>query len=106
MYPVNLMQETKQYKGVKLASGQDIFSQHLVMEPSSLFPSSVPSTLGHEGLDASKVNAKVARGICITSSSLQQDLSNIMVIFPPRCKNCTFFSYDHASTLITFMPNS
>lgn len=82
------MQETKHYKGVKLASGQEILSRNLVMEPSPTLPSvSFPLECGaSETSEKSNPEEKVARGICITSSSLQKDLSNILVIFPPRCK--------------------
>ncbi|ONK68764.1 uncharacterized protein A4U43_C05F15760 [Asparagus officinalis] len=76
-------EETKEYKGVNLASGQEILSQHLIVEPSSKVPSSVLLPLDHEGSNASNLSEKVARGVCVTSSSLKQDLSNILVIFPP-----------------------
>lgn len=62
-------------KGVRLGSGQDIFSHHLVVNPSFTIPrhsvSSVPK-------------GKVARAVCITSSSLKSDVSNFLVVYPPR----------------------
>lgn len=77
-----LLDEEKQYKGVKLASGQEIYSQQLVVEPSFTVPSSVspPS----EVFNVSSISEKVARGVCITNRSIHQDLSNILMIFPPK----------------------
>ena len=98
------MQKLEKYKGVKLASGQEIFSQHLIIDSSSTIPSVLPP-LEREGLNASNLTQKVARGVCIASSSLQRDLSNILVIFPPRCKiYSSLFSYDHAFRMIIYMP--
>jgi len=98
------MQKLEKYKGVKLASGQEIFSQHLIIDSSSTIPSVLPP-LEREGLNASNLTQKVARGVCIASSSLQRDLSNILVIFPPRCKiYASLFTYDHAFRMIIYMP--
>lgn len=33
---------------------------------------------------------KVVRSICITDKSLKPDLSTLMVVFPPQCKNFMF----------------
>ncbi|KAK1306806.1 hypothetical protein QJS10_CPA10g00025 [Acorus calamus] len=88
--------ETRQYKGVRLSSGQDIFSHHLVMDPSfiaqhSLFSTNasshhedpeVPKAKECQGLSSS--TTKVARAICITKGSIRPDSSNLLVIFPPR----------------------
>ncbi|XP_008796394.2 rab escort protein 1 [Phoenix dactylifera] len=77
--------ESGQYKGVRLASHQDIFSHHLVMEPSFQVPSSVAhSNIVGEGLNASNLTGYVARGVCITSGPIQQGSSNILVVFPPK----------------------
>ncbi|XP_061972699.1 rab escort protein 1-like [Populus nigra] len=77
------------YKGIRLASGQDIFSQKLVLDPSFTLasPSASPSDLLHESfnfLSTRDVKGKVARGICITRNSLKPDMSNLLVVYPPR----------------------
>jgi hypothetical protein len=82
----SLDQEKKRYIGTRLASGQDILCQQLILDPSFQIPSlDMPS-------DASDSNSprKVARGICITSSSIKQGKSSVLVVFPPKCKNCYF----------------
>ena len=84
-------QDSGSYKGVRLASGQDIFSQKLVLDPSFTLasPSTSPSDLLHESfnfLSTRDVKGKVARGICITRNSLKPDTSNLLVVYPPRCK--------------------
>lgn len=77
------------YKGIRLASGQDIFSLKLVLDPSITVPSSSASPLGSlcesfHFLCTRDVKQKVARGICITRSSLKPDISNFLVVYPPR----------------------
>ncbi|KAJ6918232.1 rab proteins geranylgeranyltransferase component A 2-like isoform X2 [Populus alba x Populus x berolinensis] len=77
------------YKGVRLSSGQDIFSQKLVLDPSFTLasPPTSPSDLLHESfnfLSTRDVKGKVARGICITRNSLKPDTSNLLVVYPPR----------------------
>ncbi|KAG2701097.1 hypothetical protein I3760_06G029000 [Carya illinoinensis] len=81
---------TGHYKGVRLSSGQDLFSQQLVLDPSYIvslpFASSPPEPL-KESLKVSDnrdVKWKLARGICITGSSLRADTSNLLVVYPPR----------------------
>ncbi|CAL9182551.1 unnamed protein product [Musa hybrid cultivar] len=77
--------ETGKYKGVKLASGQDIFSHQVVMDPSFEVPSSIsPPNVACEGLNASSLPGRVAKGVCITGSSILPDSSNVLVIFPPK----------------------
>ncbi|XVF56454.1 hypothetical protein PTKIN_Ptkin06aG0121900 [Pterospermum kingtungense] len=78
------------YKGVRLASGQDIFSKKLIIDPSFTVPLPVGSSLPHplqEKLPLSSLKddrVKVARGICITKASLKPDMSNFLVVYPPR----------------------
>ncbi|CAK7324268.1 unnamed protein product [Dovyalis caffra] len=77
------------YKGVRLASGQDIFSQKLVLDPSVTLtsPSASPSDLLHDSfrfLSIRDIKGKVARGIYITRSSLKPDTSNFLAVYPPR----------------------
>ncbi|KAL4577784.1 hypothetical protein LXL04_013897 [Taraxacum kok-saghyz] len=65
------------YKGVKLVSGQELTSNKLVMEP-SLTIAKFPSE------SVQSVSNKLARGICIANTSLKPDISNCLVIYPPR----------------------
>ncbi|XP_042417580.1 rab escort protein 1-like isoform X2 [Zingiber officinale] len=76
--------ETGGCKGIKLASGQDIFSQQVVLDSSFEVPSSMlPSNIVDKKLN-SYSSYKVARGVCITTSSILPDSSNVLVIFPPK----------------------
>ncbi|XP_068649018.1 rab escort protein 1 isoform X2 [Aristolochia californica] len=89
-----LYQERSHYKGVRLASGQDIFSHQLLMDPSIAIPSFVSSSMSdlkYEEFDGSnsgeaskKKVTKVARGVCITSVSVMADFPNLLIVFPPR----------------------
>ncbi|XVF18144.1 hypothetical protein REPUB_Repub10bG0187000 [Reevesia pubescens] len=78
------------YKGVRLASGQDIFSKKLILDPSSMVPLPAGSSPPHplQGkLPLSSVRddtRKVARGVCITKTSLKPDILNFLVVYPPR----------------------
>ncbi|KAJ8774696.1 hypothetical protein K2173_017142 [Erythroxylum novogranatense] len=77
------------YKGVRLASGQDLFSCKLILDPSLKIqsPSVSPSDPLHgslKSLSMRDVKRKVARGICITRWSLKSDESNLMVVYPPQ----------------------
>ncbi|KAJ8767205.1 hypothetical protein K2173_013602 [Erythroxylum novogranatense] len=77
------------YKGVRLASGQDLFSCKLILDPSLKIqsPSVSPSDPLHgslKSLSMRDVKRKVARGICITRRSLKSDVSNLMVVYPPQ----------------------
>ncbi|KAF4365494.1 hypothetical protein G4B88_025673 [Cannabis sativa] len=77
--------ESGQYKGVRLASGQDLFSNQLVLDPTftvPCLPEPLRGTL--EGLNLRDVKGKVARGICVTTSSLKADVVNFLVMYPPR----------------------
>ncbi|XP_043721508.1 rab escort protein 1-like [Telopea speciosissima] len=80
---VLLDKESRRYKGVRLASGQDLFSHELVMDPS--FTVSLPSLLSpSSNLQHENAEGKVARGICVIRGSIKPDLSNLLVVFPPR----------------------
>ncbi|KAM7516021.1 hypothetical protein LguiA_005604 [Lonicera macranthoides] len=78
------------YKGIKLSSGQEIFSHQLVLDPSFTVPSSLadsPSNILRESsfiFGQRDVKGKVARGICITNSSVKPDVSSCLVFYPPR----------------------
>ncbi|CAN1267033.1 Rab escort protein 1 [Linum perenne] len=77
------------YKGIKLASGQELFSDKLVLDPAftisspGITPSDPPCKSLHL-LTIQNVKSKVVRGICITKSSLKTDISNLLVLYPPR----------------------
>ncbi|KAJ4954284.1 hypothetical protein NE237_011067 [Protea cynaroides] len=80
---VLLDKESRHYKGVRLASGQDLFSHELVMDP--CFTVRLPSLLSpSSNLQYENTEGKVARGICIIRGSINPDLSNLLVVFPPR----------------------
>ncbi|KAK8517688.1 hypothetical protein V6N13_127845 [Hibiscus sabdariffa] len=78
------------YKGVRLASGQDIFSQKLILDPT--FKVTLPSGLSPPPPLQAKLpffsqkddRGRIARGICITMTSLKPDMSNFLVVYPPR----------------------
>ncbi|KAF5735888.1 hypothetical protein HS088_TW14G00017 [Tripterygium wilfordii] len=73
------------FKGIRLASGQDIFSQKLVLDPALTVPlSSASSLVGHQHVSLKDCSGKVARAICITRRALKPDISNCLVIYPPR----------------------
>ncbi|KAK2966845.1 hypothetical protein RJ640_027804 [Escallonia rubra] len=82
--------DTGSYKGVKLASGQELFSHRLVLDPSFKVPlplaNSPPASLQNSShvVGLRDVQGKVARGICITRSSLKPNVSSCLVICPPR----------------------
>ena len=79
---LKILQCTGHYKGVRLSSGQDLFSHQLILDPS--FIVQLPLASSPPGLGS--IKRKVARGICITKSSLRPETSNFLVVYPPRCK--------------------
>lgn len=79
------------YKGVKVASGQDLYSHQLILDPSFMIPSPLPSSTDYsierlQMLSQREVKRTVARGICVTKSSIKPDVYNCLVVYPPRCK--------------------
>ncbi|KAL2513953.1 Rab escort protein [Forsythia ovata] len=76
------------YKGVKLVSGQELFSPQLILAPSFTITSPLAPFSSHKlsshDLDLQDVKEKVARAICITTNSLKPDVANCVVFFPPR----------------------
>ncbi|CAN6456360.1 unnamed protein product [Victoria cruziana] len=88
--------ESGLYKGIKLASGQQLSSKHLVLDPSFRIPALALNCSSDgqnnenqrlyvevaEGVQCFK--RKVARAVCVTSKSLQSDLSNILLVIPPK----------------------
>ncbi|KAG9446882.1 hypothetical protein H6P81_013010 [Aristolochia fimbriata] len=85
-----ISREGSHYKGVRLASGQDICSHQLVVDPSIGVPSLVSTSMSEEfdGSNSGKANndnvMKVARAVCITSISVMADFRNLLIVFPPR----------------------
>ncbi|CAL0331665.1 unnamed protein product [Lupinus luteus] len=78
------------YKGVRLASGQNLYSHQLILDPSitissppSFFPRDFP-TERLQMLSDRDIKGMVARGICITRSSIKPDVSNLSIVYPPR----------------------
>ncbi|GMI68957.1 Rab escort protein [Hibiscus trionum] len=82
--------DTGCYKGVRLTSGQDIFSQKLILDPT--FKVTLPSGSSPSPPLQAKFpffspkddRGKIVRGICITKASLKPDMSNFLVVYPPR----------------------
>lgn len=82
-------QEKKHFLGARLASGQDILCQQLIIDASYKIPTlDVP----FDGSDS----WKVVRGVCIISKSVKQGSSNVLVIFPPKCKDNYSFTCVYA----------
>ncbi|GAB2282492.1 hypothetical protein Dimus_017035 [Dionaea muscipula] len=73
------------YKGITLASGQDIFSHQLVLDPNYVV-SQASASLPDLPVDRTAIDfkGKIARGICITRQPLNSDASNLLVVYPPR----------------------
>ncbi|XP_062208296.1 rab escort protein 1-like [Phragmites australis] len=74
------VEDKKHFVGARLASGQDILCQQLILDPSYKIPT---LDMPCDGSD-SNLPRKVARGICIISKSVKQDSSNVLVVFPPK----------------------
>lgn len=85
------LQGSGNYKGVKLASGQELFSHNLILAPSFVIPSAMVDSSAHclqdDSFDFSgeDVKEKLVKGICIAKCSLKPDVANCLVFFPPRC---------------------
>ncbi|XP_010553407.1 PREDICTED: rab escort protein 1 [Tarenaya hassleriana] len=85
-----LDKDTNEYKGIRLASGQDLFSKKLILDPSIALALPSMSSLSNQLRDTIHVLApkgdsigKVARGICIIRGSVKADISNLLVVYPP-----------------------
>ncbi|KAJ4753044.1 Rab GDP-dissociation inhibitor [Rhynchospora pubera] len=73
--------ESNKYIGVRLASGQEIFSSKLVLDPSYQIPASLSP---RETVVSSNLSSYVAKGVCITDRSLEPNSANILLVFPPK----------------------
>lgn len=88
---LTFLQGSGNYKGVKLASGQELFSHNLILAPSFVIPSAMVDSSAHCLQDGSfdfgreDVKEKLVKGICITKCSLKPDVANCLAFFPPRC---------------------
>ncbi|KAI9109713.1 hypothetical protein K1719_019343 [Acacia pycnantha] len=87
------------YRGIKVASGQDLYSDQLILDPCFTIPSRLPSSPTDYSierihiLNQNEVKRMVARGICVTESSIMTDVSNCLVVYPPR----SLYSEQHTS---------
>lgn len=87
-----LDKETGGYKGVRLATGQEIFSQKLILDPCITVGSESMSSLTDQQKETLRVlvpksissEGKIARGICIIRGSVKADISNALVVYPPK----------------------
>ncbi|CAH9105841.1 unnamed protein product [Cuscuta europaea] len=79
------------YKGVKLASGQELSSHNLILASPFVIPfdtvesrnqSQQDDSLGLDKKDV--VKEKLVKGICIAKSSLKPDVANCLIFFAPR----------------------
>ncbi|CAA7017066.1 unnamed protein product [Microthlaspi erraticum] len=87
-----LDKESGGYKGVRLASGQEIFSQKLILDPCITLGDESLSSLTDEQKETLRVlvpktissKGKIARGICIIRGSVKADISNALIVYPPK----------------------
>ncbi|CAH8353336.1 unnamed protein product [Eruca vesicaria subsp. sativa] len=87
-----LDKETGGYKGVRLASGQEIFSQKLVLDPCVTVGLESLSSLTDQQKETIRVlvpkeissKEKIARGICIIRGSVKAEISNALIVYPPK----------------------
>ncbi|OIT22601.1 PREDICTED: rab escort protein 1 [Nicotiana attenuata] len=91
--PVNSLlmdKATGNYKGVRLASEQELYSHKLILASSFVFqlppPHSSPDAQQNVYCDFGSKNTteKLARSVCITKHSLKLDKANCLAFFPPR----------------------
>jgi len=88
------LQETGGYKGVRLASGQEIFSQKLILDPCITVGLESLSSLTDQQNETLSVlvpksminKEKIARGVCVIRGSVKANVSNALVVYPPKCK--------------------
>ncbi|XP_010486164.1 PREDICTED: rab escort protein 1 [Camelina sativa] len=87
-----LDKETGGYKGVRLASGQEIFSQKLILDPCINVGLESLSSLTDQQNETLRVlvpkaminKEKIARGICVIRGSVKSDVSNALIVYPPK----------------------
>ncbi|VYS56528.1 unnamed protein product [Arabidopsis thaliana] len=87
-----LDKETGGYKGVRLASGQEIFSQKLILDPCVTVGLESLSSLTDQQNETLSVlvpksminKEKIARGVCVIRGSVKANVSNALVVYPPK----------------------
>ncbi|XP_071914914.1 rab escort protein 1-like isoform X1 [Coffea arabica] len=77
------------YKGIKLVTGQELFSHQLILAPTFVIPPglttpSVSPQNGYYDFVQQDAREKVVRGICITDNSFKPDVVNCLVFYPPK----------------------
>ena len=88
----SIVQETHEFEGLQLSTGQLIFSKKLVTGPSLYatlcrrFSDGNSDNNVDDVSDNKKESYKIVRSICITDKSLQPGISTLIVVFPPQCK--------------------
>ncbi|XP_055804044.1 rab escort protein 1 [Solanum dulcamara] len=86
--PVNSLLMDKasgSYKGVCLASEQELFSHKLILAPSFVVQPPPPhSSPDAHDFGSRNTTDKMARSICISKHSLKLDVANCLAFFPPR----------------------
>ncbi|KAG9131931.1 hypothetical protein Leryth_023251 [Lithospermum erythrorhizon] len=86
------------YEGVKLASGQELFSNKVIVAPSFIDTSPEDKPSVANVLDYSKdfslgdSRHKLAKAICISNASIKPNSANCLVFFPPRSLNAEHVS--------------
>ncbi|GAA0162158.1 G-protein modulator [Lithospermum erythrorhizon] len=86
------------YEGVKLASGQELFSNKVIVAPSFIDTSPEDRPSVANVLDYSKdfslgdSRHKLAKAICISNASIKPNSANCLVFFPPRSLNAEHVS--------------
>ncbi|XP_027153231.1 rab escort protein 1-like [Coffea eugenioides] len=77
------------YKGVKLVTGQELFSHHLILAPTFVIPPGLttpsvsPQDVYYDFVQQD-AREKVVRGICITDNSFKPDVANCLVFYTPK----------------------
>lgn len=86
--PVNSLLMDKasgSYKGVCLASEQELFSHKLILAPSFVVQLPLPhSSPDAHDFGSRNATEKLARSICISKHSLKLDVANCLAFFPPK----------------------
>uniref|UniRef100_A0A1J3I1X2 Rab escort protein 1 n=1 Tax=Noccaea caerulescens TaxID=107243 RepID=A0A1J3I1X2_NOCCA len=87
-----LDKENGGYKGVRLASGQELFSQKLILDPCITVGDESLSSLTDQQKETLRVlvpktissKGKIARGVCVIRGSVKADISNALIVYPPK----------------------
>ncbi|XP_060195180.1 rab escort protein 1-like [Lycium barbarum] len=85
-----ISQASGSYKGVCLASEQELFSHKLILVPSFVIQSPSPHSSPDAGNFGSGNTTEKLVSICISKQSLKLDIANCLESFPPRSINVLF----------------